>query len=262
MKAVADCLNICSKFWQQWSFIVDRNKSRVPDASLATLAYAKLMVLIVWRHCKVAGRCDCECVWLFISKCQYCNELAACPGCTLPSPSVGFKGVAGGAPTVMLLRHQHLFLQIAINIIDNKLICIVYLYLFTLLFLERLNRRNTVLKTWVIIALLQELPSHNLTVACPVMVFCLILKCIPYLTALCSVLCFWMEAICFYLKEGKTRFLCVARMALIARAPPLTVIIRKQNIKQSICVSLCIPWQESESCPECSRLLLNLVIMS
>ena len=35
---------------------------------------------------------SCECGWLFVFMCHPCDELATCPGCTLPSPEDAERG--------------------------------------------------------------------------------------------------------------------------------------------------------------------------
>lgn len=34
--------------------------------------------------------CECECEQFVVPMCQPCDELATCPGCTQPSPSVSW----------------------------------------------------------------------------------------------------------------------------------------------------------------------------
>ena len=31
----------------------------------------------------MSRRCDCECEWLSVSRCQLCDSLETCPGCSL-----------------------------------------------------------------------------------------------------------------------------------------------------------------------------------
>ncbi len=73
--------------------------SPASSCNAKTCRLGQLVTLICYR-------CECECDWLFVSICQPCDELATCPVCTPPSPSVSWDWLQPPATHQRIINYK------------------------------------------------------------------------------------------------------------------------------------------------------------